>query len=84
MASSKREINEKKFSFWEENDLGRLYWFEIDGKFGWKARYLKQVDKDDITIKFWQEIYNNLGILEEIHEKYPEDKGHVKLNKDDY
>lgn len=64
------------------NDLGRLYWFEIEGKFGWKARYLKQVDKDEVTLKFWQEIYNNFGILVEVHEKYPEDKGHIKLNKD--
>ena len=53
------------------------------GKLGWKAKYLKQVNKDEITIRFWQEIYNNLGILVEIHEKYPIDKGHIKLNKND-
>ena len=81
--SQKKIINEKKFSDWQENEIGRLYWFEIEGRFGWKAKYLKQVNKDEITIRFWQEIYNNLGILVEIHEKYPIDKGHIKLNKND-
>jgi hypothetical protein len=83
MSNEKRLINERKFSTWEENEFGRLYWFEIMGKFGWKAKYLKQVDKNEVTIKFWQEIYDKLGNLVEIHEKYPIDKGHKKLNTDD-
>jgi hypothetical protein len=81
--SQKKIINEKKFSDWQENEIGRLYWFEVEGRFGWRAKYLKQVDKEESTIRFWQEIYNNLGILVEIHEKYPIDKGHIKLNKND-
>ena len=84
MLEIKRNINEKKFSKWEENEFGRLYWFEIIGKYGWKAKYLKQVDEDETTLRFWQEIYNNLGKLVEIHEKYPIDKGHIKLDKDDH
>ena len=31
---------------------GRIYYFEINGKFGWKAKYLKEVNKDEITIRF--------------------------------
>lgn len=83
MSNEKRLINERKFSNWEENEFGRLYWFEVEGKFGWKAKYHKQVDKNELTIKFWQEIYDKLGNLVEIHERYPIDKGHKKLNADD-
>lgn len=83
MSKVKRDINERKFSNWEEKENGRLYWFEIEGKYGWKAKYLKLVDENDSTLKFWQEIYDNLGKLVEIHEKYPVDKGHVKLNNND-
>jgi len=49
---------------------------------GWKAKYLKKVDKDEITIRFWQEIYDERNILREIHEKYPVDKGHKKIEND--
>lgn len=28
-------------------------------------------------------IYNNTGHLVEIHEKYPEDKGHVRVEESD-
>ena len=83
MSKAKQDINERKFSNWEERENGRLYWFEIEGKYGWKAKYLKLVDKNDSTLKFWQEIYDNLGKLVEIHEKYPLDKGHVKLSDND-
>ena len=83
MSKAKQDINERKFSNWEERENGRLYWFEIEGKYGWKAKYLKLVDENDSTLKFWQEIYDNLGKLVEIHEKYPFDKGHVKLSDND-
>ncbi len=76
----KRIQNELNFGKWIETDTrGRIYFFEIKGKLGWKAKYLKEVDKDEITIKFWQEIYNEKDLLVEIHEKYPIDKGHIKL-----
>ena len=66
-----------------DNDkVGRIYYFEINDKLGWKAKYLKEVDKDEITIKFWQEIYDEKGILREVHEKYPVDKGHKKIEND--
>ena len=77
---SKRRLNERKFGAWE--DLpggGRRYWIEIEGRRGWKARYLKEVDSDETTVGFWQEIYDEAGILVERHAKYPEDRGHERV-----
>jgi len=39
---------------------------------------VKEVDADEATLRFWQEIYDSNGKLSEIHEKYPLDKGHRK------
>lgn len=41
-----------------------------------RARYLKEVDASETTVRFWQEIYDDQGKLVETHEKYPVDKGH--------
>ena len=82
MDINKRQENEKKFPNCEElPDGSRMYWFEIEGRMGWKARYLKKVDHEEATLSFWQEIYDETGILVEIHEKYPLDKGHKKIEK---
>jgi hypothetical protein len=79
---NKRQENEKKFPNWEELPDGlRVYWFVIEGRMGWKAKYLKKVDNNESTLSFWQEIYNKAGILVEVHEKYPIDKGHKKIEK---
>ena len=56
-----------------------MYWFVVKGKTGWSAKYLKTVDRDERTVSFWQEIYDESGNLVEIHEKFPIDKGHQKL-----
>ena len=80
MNDVKRLKNEKEFDEWvETTDYGRIYSFEIAGKQGWKAKYLKEVDAEETTIKFWQEIYDEKNILKEIHIKYPVDRGHQKL-----
>ena len=80
MNDEKRLDNEKKFDVWiEKPDGGRIYSFEISGRQGWSSKYLKETDVDEITIKFWQEIYDENEILKEIHEKYPIDKWHKKL-----
>jgi hypothetical protein len=50
---------------------------------GWKARYVKTVDADEKTLSFKQEIYDENEKLVEIHEKFPEDKGHIILRNDD-
>ena len=47
---------------------------DVVGRFGWRARYLKEVDSADRTVRFWQEIYDQAGTLVEIHEKFPVDK----------
>ena len=79
--NKKRKENEKKFKDWKNlSNGGRIYFIETEGRFGWKAAYLKEVNFEEETIRFWQEIYNEEGILVEIHEKYPVDKGHIKLS----
>ncbi len=75
-----RGQNEKKFGQWEElPNGGRRYWLEVTGRQRWKARYLKEVDELETTVRFWQEIYDDQGKLVEVHEKYPVDKGHQKV-----
>lgn len=84
MNNKKRIQNEKKFPNHEDlQDGSRIYWFEISGRIGWKAKYVKTVDANETTLSFKQEIYNEQGILVEVHEKYPIDKGHVKIENDD-
>lgn len=39
---------------------------------------MKEVDANEATLRFWQEVYDDQGRLSEIHEKYPLDKGHRK------
>jgi len=77
---STRLANEKKFGNWAElPDGGRTYWIDVSGKTGWRARYSKEVDGNEVTIRFWQEIYDDTGKLVEIHQKYPVDTGHEKV-----
>ena len=80
MNLQKRKSNENEFDNWIElPNGGRQYWNERAGNFGWKARYVKEVDSNEMTIKFYQEIYNQNNELVEIHHKYPKDLGHQKL-----
>jgi hypothetical protein len=74
-----REQNERKFGQWREATGGRIYWLDVAGRHGWMARYLKEVDSQEVTTRFWQEIYNENGELVEIHEKFPVDRDHQKL-----
>lgn len=79
----KRRVNEKKFKKWDKlSNGGRRYYFEIKGRHRWKARYIKEVDANDETMKFYQEIYDENGNLIEIHEKYPVDKGHRRIKEE--
>jgi hypothetical protein len=83
LRNRKRQLNENKFKQWIDlSSGGRSYWYEIEGKLGYKARYVKEVDEKEDTLKFYQEIYNNKGILVEIHEKYPVNKGHQKIGRE--
>ena len=79
---STRPQNERKFRNWEEvAGGGRLYWFDVAGRYGWRARYLKEVDAKETTLRFWQEIYDDQGMLVEVHEKYPVDTGHRRIRE---
>jgi hypothetical protein len=76
----KRQQNEQKFGRWEDlPDAGGRYLLEVAGRHGWRACYFKEVDANERTVRFWQEIYNDQGQLVEVHEKYPVDKGHRKV-----
>ena len=81
MNPRKRKENEKKFGKWIESDNKRTYFFEVKGRNGWKARYVKETDNNEKTLRFYQEIYNSENELVEIHEKFPVDKGHQKIKR---
>jgi len=77
---SSREQNEKKFPQWEAlPNGGRRYWLDVIGRQGWTARYVKEVDSEEATVRFYQEVYDQTGNLIEVHYKYPEDQGHRKV-----
>ncbi len=83
MNEGKRRQNETKFGVWEELSTGgRRYWYEVKSRSGWKARYVKEVDEDERTEKFYQEIYDEEVKLVESHEKYPVNKGHQKVKRE--
>ena len=80
MNELKRLQNEREFEFWISlPGGGRKYWFDTTGRKGGKARYIKEVDENETTTFFYQEIYNAEGILTEIHKKFPIDEGHQKI-----
>ncbi len=80
MEDAKRRANEKKFGRWMGlSDGGRRYWYEVVNRTGWKVRYVKEVDSEEETTRFAQEIYDASGRLTEVHEKYPVDLGHRKV-----
>ena len=75
-----RAQNERTFEQWEElPGGGRRYFREFAGRAGGRARYVKEVDAAEITIRFAQEIYDPDGRLVAIHEKFPVDLGHKQL-----
>jgi len=79
-AMSTRAQNETKFGTWDElAGGGRLYRLDVPGRHGWRARYLKEVNGQEVTVRFWQEIFDGQGRLVEIHEKYAVDKGYQNL-----
>jgi hypothetical protein len=79
----KRRQNERKYEGWEDLlEGGRRYWYDVVGRSGWRARYVKEVDAEENTLRFFQEIYDKDGELVEIHDKYPQDRGHQSVQED--
>jgi hypothetical protein len=77
MNEAKRRVNERKFGQWR--DLpggGRRYVYTVTGRRGWTARYVKDVDDQERTTRFYQEIINPQGNVVEVHDKFPLDSGH--------
>lgn len=80
MEARKREQNERKFGTWRElPDGGRQYSYDVIGRLGWRARYVKEVDADESTVRFYQEVYDGDGRLREVHHKHPVDLGHRQV-----
>lgn len=48
-------------------------------RLGWKARYVKEVDANEVTVRFYQETFDEMEKLIEVHHKYPIDQGHKKV-----
>ncbi len=77
MDRAKRQQNERTFGQWDELPDGRRrYHYEVQGRSGWSARYVKDVDASEMTVRFVQEIYDQNGRLRNVHQKYPVDLGH--------
>ena len=77
---SSRAQNERKFKYWEElPNGGRRYIREFLGRAGGRASYIKEVDANENTTRFVQEIYDAIGRLIAVHEKFPVDSGHKQL-----
>lgn len=78
----RRQLHERKFPHWEKlNNGGRKYWLEVKGRHGRRARYVKEVNASEETARFYQEIYNDIDQLMEIHEKTPRDEGHKNVGE---
>lgn len=66
---SSRQQNERRFGRWEElPGGGRRSRLDVAGRPGWQARYLKEVDAGETTVRFGQEIYDDTGNLVEARE----------------
>ena len=75
-----RAQNERKFKDWEQlPNGGRRYIREFVGHAGGRARYIKEVDMNERTTRFAQEIHDASGRLVAMHEKFPVDLGHKQL-----
>ena len=75
-----RPQNERTFGRWEElPGGGRRYSKDIRGRTGGNAKYCKEVDAAENTLRFWQEIYDCAGKLVAKHEKFPVDSGHQTM-----
>lgn len=74
-----RVQNERRFESWTvRTGGGRIYQRQVVGRNGWRAIYFKEVNEDEKTVRFWQEIFDSCGNLQEVHEKFPVDTGHRK------
>ncbi len=50
---------------------------------GWRARYVKEVDAAELTLTFYQELYDADGTLREVHHTFPVDLGHKPVAGDE-
>jgi hypothetical protein len=73
-----REQNERRFPRWDAlPNGGRRYYRTIKGRTAGYAIYVKEVDADEMTVRIVQEVYDDNDRLMAVHQKFPEDTGHV-------
>lgn len=78
-----RERNEKRFPKWDDfPNGGRRYYRTIKGRVKGYALYIKEVDADEVTVRIVQEVYDDNDQLIGVHQKYPDDTGHVWVQED--
>jgi hypothetical protein len=54
MDARRRQQNERKYGTWRElPGGGRLYSYDVRGRSGWRATYVKEVDAEELTGKFY-------------------------------
>ncbi len=76
-----RKANERKFTTWtDQPDGGRRYWYNVSGSWRWTARYVKELNAQERILAFRQEIYDEQERLVELHEKFPIDTGHKRMD----
>jgi len=76
-------LREQDLRTWRELPAGgRLYSYDVRGRSGWRATYVKEVDAEELTVTFYQEVYDAAGTLREVHHKYPVDLGHQQVSGD--
>jgi hypothetical protein len=57
MDARRRQQNERKYGTWHElPGGGRLYSYDVRGRSGWRATYVKEVDAEELTVSFYQEV----------------------------
>ena len=62
MNQRQRRSDERRFKDWTDlQDGGRRYWYDVPGRMGWMGRYVKEVNPREETVRFYQEIYNQIA-----------------------
>ena len=62
MNEHKRRENERKFSTWEElPGGGRRYFYEVQGRYGWKARYMK-ISREEVAQKLIDYLHHRITL----------------------
>ena len=71
--SSVRPLPNSTIEYKDVVFVTRMYWA--------RSAVKKEVDANEVTVRFYQEIFNEMETLVEVHHKYPIDQGHQKVEE---